>query len=607
MAKQILVKGATSQIVVIFIQDSSSAVGAGKTGLAFNTASLVAYYVRPGSAAVSITLATQTVTGAYSSGGFVEIDSTNMPGLYRLDIPDAALASGVNSVVVMLKGAANMAPVALEIQLSSANLNDSVRAGLTALPNAAAEASGGLFTKGTGAGQINQSANGQIDVNTIALSGDSTAADNAEAYFDGNGYKDPDNEFIVRSSTAQSGAASSITLDASASATDDIYNNTLVQIISGTGAGQSRIITDYVGATKVATVAANWITNPDNTSVFIIWPGGYAPIEANVTQWNGTNVATPDTAGYPVVTIKDGTGQGELNLTSGRTDANLTHIAGSAVSTTAAQLGVNVVQVSGDGTAADNLESAYDGTGYKDPDNEFVAHSGTAQAGAASTITLAAGAVATDDYYNNSIVFITGGTGAGQSRFINDYVGATKVITVNGNWVTSPDNTSTYIIIPHGSIPGASAPTAAEVRIEMDANSTKLASIEGDTQDIQNRIPSALISGRIDATVGAMQANVMTGTAADPSLATEIQAGLATPSDVATQVSTLLDAAIADSVPADGSRPSIRQALYMLAQFMFERSVSGTTITVKKVDGSTTLMTFVMDTNPNPTSISRNS
>jgi hypothetical protein len=41
--------------------------------------------------------------------------------------------------------------------------------GLTALPDAAAEAAGGLFTRGSGAGQVNQSANGQIDVNTVAM------------------------------------------------------------------------------------------------------------------------------------------------------------------------------------------------------------------------------------------------------------------------------------------------------------------------------------------------------------------------------------------------------------------------------------------------------
>lgn len=49
--------------------------------------------------------------------------------------------------------------------------SDSVRMGLTALPNAAAEAAGGLYTRGSGAGQINQPANGQIDVNTVKVGG----------------------------------------------------------------------------------------------------------------------------------------------------------------------------------------------------------------------------------------------------------------------------------------------------------------------------------------------------------------------------------------------------------------------------------------------------
>ncbi len=47
------------------------------------------------------------------------------------------------------------------------DLDDSVRGGMTALPNAAAEAAGGLYTRGSGAGQINQPANGAIDANAI--------------------------------------------------------------------------------------------------------------------------------------------------------------------------------------------------------------------------------------------------------------------------------------------------------------------------------------------------------------------------------------------------------------------------------------------------------
>jgi hypothetical protein len=185
MKLQIL-KGKTSKSVDVFIRDTSVTTGAGLTGLVFNSGSLTAYYHRPGIAAAAITLATlASATAAWSSGGFIAVDGTNMPGLYRLDLPDAVLATGVDEVVVMLKGATNMEVVVLEIQLVSFDPNDSVRAGLTALPNAAAQAAGGLLTRGTGAGQINQDANGRIDVNLVAVGADTTSVTNLKAYTNG--------------------------------------------------------------------------------------------------------------------------------------------------------------------------------------------------------------------------------------------------------------------------------------------------------------------------------------------------------------------------------------------------------------------------------------
>lgn len=150
-----LVAGTTSKSIDIFIQDSSSTTGAGLTGLVFNSGSLTAYYHRPGGSATVITLATlAAITSAWSSGGFKEVDATNMPGMYRLDIPDAVLAASAAWATVMLKGATNMAPVVLEIELTAWNNQDGVRGGMTALPNAAAAASGGLPILGTNAAGI---------------------------------------------------------------------------------------------------------------------------------------------------------------------------------------------------------------------------------------------------------------------------------------------------------------------------------------------------------------------------------------------------------------------------------------------------------------------
>lgn len=118
MAKLFVQAQATSnRSEYVFVQDSASTTGGGKTGIAFNASGFTAYYVRPGGTATGITLATQTVTGAWSSGGWVEVDATNLPGIYRFDIPNAVFATGADHAVVMLKGASGMAPVSLEYQL----------------------------------------------------------------------------------------------------------------------------------------------------------------------------------------------------------------------------------------------------------------------------------------------------------------------------------------------------------------------------------------------------------------------------------------------------------------------------------------------------------
>jgi hypothetical protein len=76
----------------------------------------------------------------------------------------------------------------------------------------------------------------------------------------------------------------------------------------------------------------------------------------------------------------------------------------------------------------------------------FSAVTGTATAGASTTITLAVGSSATDDYYNGLYIETTGGTGSGQVRQIIDYVGSTRVATVDSAWSVTPNNTTTYSI-----------------------------------------------------------------------------------------------------------------------------------------------------------------
>ena len=127
--------GSTSQSIELYL---------GATGLTFSTSGLAAYYVRNQAAPVAITLVTQTATGAWASGGFAEISSSLVPGVYRLDVPNAAFAAGASDVTIVVRGASGTNGAVLTVTLSSG--------GLTAAQTAAAvwdEARSGHTTVGT--------------------------------------------------------------------------------------------------------------------------------------------------------------------------------------------------------------------------------------------------------------------------------------------------------------------------------------------------------------------------------------------------------------------------------------------------------------------------
>lgn len=53
------------------------------------------------------------------------------------------------------------------------------------------------------------------------------------------------------------------------------------------------------------------------TTIIVAYPQEADDIRASVTYWAGSAVASPDTAGHPKVTVKSGTGTGEVSLSSG--------------------------------------------------------------------------------------------------------------------------------------------------------------------------------------------------------------------------------------------------------------------------------------------------
>jgi hypothetical protein len=136
-------------------------------------------------------------------------------------------------------------------------------------------------------------------------------------------------------------------------------------------------------------------------------------------------------------------------------------------------------------TAAAIADGAIDRATFAADTGMQTSRSNTAQGGAAGNIQLDASASGTNDYYNDQIVYLTGGTGAGQSRLISDYDQATKTATVVPNWATAPDNTTTFAIIPF---------TRVDLALWLGT------------------AMSALISGRVDANTQAMANSVIDST-----------------------------------------------------------------------------------------------
>lgn len=514
--------GDTSKTIDVFLPDSSSTTGAGLAGLVFNTSGLKCYYRKGATgSATAVTLATQTVGGAYSSGGFVEIDATNMKGAYRFDIPDTVLASAGASTLYFY-GATNLAPTMVVVQISA-------------------------------------------PVNVATINNVSTS--------------------------------SVTTVNANVGTT---------QPINFTGTGASALaksdVTDYLGSAAPALQGGRF-----DVSVGA-YQTGQTPLQPTVAG-RTLDVSTGGEAGLDWANVgSPTTAVGLTNTTISTTQAvaSVSGAVGSVTGNVGGNVAGSVASVTAVSTGAITRASFAADTGLQ------TIRSNTAQAGGATSITLDAGASASDNEYNNDLIYLTGGTGAGQSRFITAYVGATKVATVAA-WVTNPDATTTFAIIPFDAIAGASAPTAAQ-----NATAVWQALLAGADFGTAGSI-GALLKLDIDAALSSLApaATALSTAQWTNTLATNLGtlaghdpgATLAKAGDAMTLTSAYDFAkgtvAMTQSYAADGSQPTAVEILYMIWSLLAERSITGTTLTAKKLDGSTTSMTFTLNDATSPTSQTR--
>src|SRR4029077_10405761 len=140
------------------------------------------------------------------------------------------------------------------------------------------------------------------------------------------------------------------------------------------------------------------------------------------------NVASGSAGAIPTT----GTGANQINVNSGRADANTTYVNGAPA---------------------------------------LVRYTGTAQTGTAASITLANG-TSNLQCGQGDLIVLTGGTGAGQSGYVLSTTGmggATPLVTMVQNWLfTSPDGTTTYEIFKGGDLLPFTPPLGIGGRLAAD-------------------------------------------------------------------------------------------------------------------------------------------
>lgn len=204
-------------------------------------------------------------------------------------------------------------------------------------------------------------------------------------------------------------------------------------------------------------------------------------------------------------------------LVSGRMDVSVGAMAANVI--TAAAIATNAIDA--DALAADavtEIRSVF---------------SGTADSGTTTTLVDAALTQTNADHWRGYVLLITSGTMSGMVRVVTGFTVASDTLTFTPA-LPSAVSTETYELLPWGtvgvdvlaagsitsatlatdSITAAALAAGAVTEIQTGlATSAALATVQADTDDIQARLPAALVSGRLDVSVGAMQAGVVTAAA----------------------------------------------------------------------------------------------
>lgn len=324
-------------------------------------------------------------------------------------------------------------------------------------------------------------------------------------------------------------------------AEDDALNGCLAYIHDIASAVQCgyAYVSDYTGASKTVTLAAGTTFTAaagDNVS--------FLP-RSDVYSMAGTAVTARDIGAS--VLLSAGSGSGQLDFTSGVVKANVTqfggtnatasggrpevntsHIAGSAVSTSSAQIGVNVVNAGGTAWGSGAITAA------------SIAADAITDAKVAADVTIASvtGAV-------GSVTGSVGSIAAGGITSLSFAAGAIDATAIAADAIGSSELAASAVTEIQS---GLSTLDAAGIRTAVGLASanldTQLSSIQSDTDNIQTRIPAALTAG------GNMKSDALAlngSTTAASNLSSSAQVLYIGTVDGATTTTTLIDSSLTQS------------------------------------------------------------
>lgn len=499
-SQRIITKDATDQTVYIRIIDSAD--GTPETSVAYNTSGIDLEYVREGATAVDITEATQTTNGAHTDGGFVAVGH----GVYRLDLPDAAVATGVDCVVIQ-GTVPDMIVIGETIQLTAADLQTAISAVPTNFSS--------MDIDGTGRVLLQPDQSQVTDLPGVTLAADQSAVTALGGITITGARMPSDVTYWAGSAVATPATAGypAVTVKIGSGTGEFDLNGGYVKVVSfvdgaieaadfAPGAiDAAAIAADAIGASEIA---ANAIGASEMASGAIVYGTELTgTVNASVLQWNGTNVGTPDAAGYPAVTIKQGSGTGEMDINGGYVKV-VSFVDGAIEAADFAPGAIDAAAIAADAIGASEIASnaigaaeianaaidadTFSATGGFGPLG--IIDQGVAQSATSTTLVLRSAAAFADDELIDASIVITGGsTGVGQVAKITDYVGSTDTATVD-TWTTTPTGTITYQVIP----------SAGGDPTNWSAVQTQITTIEGDTgTDIPDLISA--VDDKID-TIG---------------------------------------------------------------------------------------------------------